>query len=429
MLKAGSLTRSGWLGILAALLLQGMVHADLPEQAVVTSFRQPGLRADQLGVIVNDDDPDSIAIAKYYLDKRGIPAANLIHVRFKPGQSTLSREEFINLKRRVDRATPREVQAYALAWARPYRVDCMSITAAFAFGFNPAFCASSCKPTQPSPYFNSNVDRPYATYKMRPTMSLAAASVDEAKKLIDRGVASDGSNPAGTAYLVSTTDKARNVRAAAYGTLQAQMAPIMPTEIVQANAVVKKNDVMFYFTGLTHVASLDTNTFLPGAMADHLTSVGGDLFGTSQMSSLRWLEAGATGSYGAVVEPCNFPGKFPVPGVAMAHYLQGETLIEAYWKSVQMPGQGLFIGEPLARPFANLTHRARDGGLSIEARLIAPGLYDVQAAPSMMGPYRTIGRLPVTWGTRELKLDKVQPAYYRFERRTEAPPGSTVRAQ
>lgn len=429
MLKAGWMTRSGWLGILAALLLQGMVHADLPEQAVVTSFRQPGLRADQLGVIVNDDDPDSIAIAKYYQDKRGIPAANLIHVRFKPGQSSLSREEFINLKRRVDRATPREVQAYALTWARPYRVDCMSITAAFAFGFNPAFCASSCKPTQPSPYFNSNVDRPYATYKMRPTMSLAAASVDEAKKLIDRGVASDGSNPAGTAYLVSTTDKARNVRAATYGTLQAQMAPVMPTEIVQANALVKKNDVMFYFTGLTHVTALDTNTFLPGAMADHLTSAGGELFGGSQMSSLRWLEAGATGSYGAVVEPCNFPGKFPVPGVAMAHYLQGETLIEAYWKSVQMPGQGLFIGEPLARPFANLTHRARDGGLSIEARLIAPGLYDVQAAPSMMGPYRTIGRLPVTWGTRELKLDKVQPAYYRFERRTEAPPGSAMRAQ
>jgi hypothetical protein len=26
-------------------------------------------------------------------------------------------------------------------------------------------------------------------------------------------------------------------------------------------------------------------------------------------------------------------------------------LIEAYWKSVQMPGQGLFVGEPLAAPY------------------------------------------------------------------------------
>jgi hypothetical protein len=174
---------------------------------------------------------------------------------------------------------------------------------------------------------------------------------------------------------------------------------------------------MFYFTGLTHVPSLDSNTFLPGAIGDHLTSAGGVLFGGSQMSSLRWLQAGATGSYGAVIEPCNFPGKFPDPGVVMAHYLQGETLIEAYWKGVQMPGQGLFIGEPLARPFAGVTPHVHDGGMTLSARLLAPGLYDVQAAPSMMGPYRSVGRLPVGWGTREIKLGKIPPAYYRFERR------------
>ncbi|MBZ0068899.1 MAG: TIGR03790 family protein [Thiobacillus sp.] len=410
------------LGLILAVLALGTAHAVPPDSAMITSFPQPGLTADQLGIIVNDDDPDSVAIAVYYQDKRGIPAANLIHVRFKPGRSTLTREEFANLKRRVDRATPREVQAYALTWAQPYRVDCMSITSAFAFGFDPAFCASNCQPTRPSPYFNSNVAQPYATYKIRPTMSLAAASVDEAKKLIDRGVAADGSNPAGTAYLVSTSDKARNVRAAGYDPLRARMARVIPTEIIQANALVQKHDVMFYFTGLAHVASLDSNTFLPGAMADHLTSAGGQLFGGSQMSSLRWLEAGATGSYGAVVEPCNFQAKFPLPGVAMAHYLQGETLIEAYWKSVQMPGQGLFIGEPLARPFAGVTFNAREGGATIEARLLAPGLYDVQAAPSMMGPYRTVGRMPVGWGTRELKLDRIPPAYYRFERRAESSP-------
>jgi uncharacterized protein (TIGR03790 family) len=404
-------------GAVAALLLQAATHAAPPEP-VVTHFPQPGLSADQLGIIVNDDDPDSVAIAAYYREKRGIPAANLIHVRFKTGRSSLSREEFVNLKRRVDRTTPKSIQAYALTWAQPYRVDCMSITSAFAFGFDPAWCASGCKPTQPSPYFNSSVARPFDVYKIRPTMSLAAASVDEAKQLIDRGVASDGSNPAGTAYLVSTTDKARNVRAAGYAALRTQMQRILPIEIVEANALENRSDVMFYFTGLTQVPSLDRNRFLPGAIGDHLTSAGGELFGGSQMSSLAWLQAGATGSYGAVVEPCNYPAKFPVPGVAMAHYLQGETLIEAYWKSVQMPGQGLFIGEPLARPFAGITHRAREGGVALEARLLAPGLYDVQAAPSMMGPYRSVGRLPVGWGTREIRLDHIPPAYYRFERRS-----------
>jgi uncharacterized protein (TIGR03790 family) len=410
-----------WLGA-AALLLLAAAHAAPPE-AVVTHFPQPGLTADQLGVIVNDDDPDSVAIAAYYSEKRGIPAANLIHVRFKPGRSTLAREEFVNIKRRVDRLTPKSIQAYALTWAQPYRVDCMSITSAFALGFDPAYCASDCKPTQPSPYFNSGAPRPFDAFRMRPTMSLAAASVAEAKQLIDRGAASDGSNPAGTAYLVSTSDRARNVRAAGYPALRAQMQRILPAEIVEADTIENRSDVMFYFTGLTHVPSLDRNRFLPGAIGDHLTSAGGVLFGGSQMSSLAWLQAGATGSYGAVVEPCNFPAKFPVPAIVMAHYLQGETLIEAYWKSVQMPGQGIFIGEPLARPFAGISHHTGDGGMTLSARLLAPGLYDVQAAPSMMGPYRSVGRLPVGWGTSEIRLGKVPPAYYRFERRAE--PAST----
>ncbi len=405
---------------MAVLLLQAAAHA-APAEPVVTHFPQPGLTADQLGVIVNDDDPDSVAIAAYYREKRGIPAANLIHVRFKPGRSTLPREEFDAIKRHVDQITPRQVQAYALTWAQPYRVDCMAITAAFAFGFDPAHCASSCKPTRPSPYFNGATARPFDAHAIRPAMSLAAASVAEAKRLIDRGVASDGSNPAGTAYLLSTTDKARNVRAASYPALRAQMQRILPVEIVEANALENRTDVMFYFTGLTHVAALDRNTFLPGAVGDHLTSAGGVLFGGSQMSSLAWLQAGATGSYGAVVEPCNFPAKFPVPAIVMAHYLQGETLIEAYWKSVQMPGQGLFIGEPLARPFAGIRQHVGDGGMTIAARLLTPGLYDVQAAPSMMGPYRSVGRLPVGRGTREIRLGRIPPAYYRFVRRDATP--------
>jgi uncharacterized protein (TIGR03790 family) len=408
-------------GAIAALLLQAAAHAAPPEP-VVTHFPQPGLAAEQLGVIVNDDDPDSVAIAAYYAKKRGIPRANLIHVRFKSGRPALTPKEFARLKRRVDRATPKNVQAYALTWAQPYRVGCMAITSAFAFGFDPAYCANSCKPTRPSPYFGSSATRPFDTYKIRPAMSLAAASVDEARQLIDRGVASDGSNPAGTAYLVSTTDRARNVRAAGYHALRAQMQRVFPTEIVETDALENQSDVMFYFTGQTHVPLLDSNRFLPGAIADHLTSAGGQLFGTSQMSSLAWLQAGATGSYGAVLEPCNFPEKFPVPAIVMAHYLQGETLIEAYWKSVRMPGQGLFIGEPLARPFAGVTHHARDGGVDLEARLLVPGLYDVQAAPSMMGPYRNVGRLAVRWGTREIRLDHLPPAYYRFERRADAAP-------
>jgi len=106
---------------------------------------------------------------------------------------------------------------------------------------------------------------------------------------------------------------------------------------------------MFYFTGRQRVAGLETLRFRPGAIADHLTSSGGVLIGSAQMSSLAWLDAGATASYGTVVEPCAFPQKFPQPVIVMRRYLAGETLIEAYCKSVASPSQGVFIGEPLAR--------------------------------------------------------------------------------
>ena len=41
-----------------------------------------GLVAEELGVVVNDNDPDSASIAEYYLQRRGIPRENLLHVRF-----------------------------------------------------------------------------------------------------------------------------------------------------------------------------------------------------------------------------------------------------------------------------------------------------------------------------------------------------------
>jgi hypothetical protein len=40
----------------------------------------------------------------------------------------------------------------------------------------------------------------------------------------------------------------------------------------------------------------------------------------------------------------------------MYFYLRGSSLIEAYWKSVAQPGQGIFVGEPLAKPFAYRPH-------------------------------------------------------------------------
>ena len=187
---------------------------------------------------------------------------------------------------------------------------------------------------------------------MRLTITLAAETFEQAKALIERGVRADFSQPQGNVYLVVTGDKARDTRTALFESTQEAFGYRLPTHIVTAAGIRDKKDVLFYFTGAKQVPYLDSVGFLPGAIADHLTSHGGRLTGSDQMNAIEWLKAGATGSYGAVVEPCNFPQKFPNPKILLRHYLNGDTLLEAYWKSVIWPGQGIFIGEPLSAPFA-----------------------------------------------------------------------------
>lgn len=70
-----------------------------------------------------------------------------------------------------------------------------------------------------------------------------------------------------------------------------------------------------------------------------------------QTPLLAFLEGGACGSYGTVVEPCNYTQKFPDP---MVYFYQdrGFCLAEAYYQSLANPYQGLMVGEPLSAPFA-----------------------------------------------------------------------------
>ena len=346
---------------ITSLLLVFAVKAMASDDVRLDSYdAKTGLGPEDLAVIVNDADLLSMKIAKYYKIKRRIPDSNIIHVHFKPGAPAMTRAEFQQVKAVVDATTPKNVQAYALTWTVPYRVECMSITTAFAAGFDEGFCSKTCGPTKQSLYFNSNSRRPYDDYRWRPTMALAGLRFNEVKKLIDRGVASDYTFPRGTGYLVSTSDKVRNVRAGIYpDIIQQYMGSPLDMRLSKADFIAQKTSVLFYFTGAPWVKALDTIHFVPGAIADHLTSAGGQLTGNGQMSSLRWLEAGATGSYGTVVEPCNHLGKFPHPGVVINHYLNGESLIEAYWKSVAWPGEGVFIGEPLAAPYAPRAHVSR----------------------------------------------------------------------
>jgi uncharacterized protein (TIGR03790 family) len=309
------------------------------------------LRPERLGVIYNTARPENRDLARFYAAQRAIPEANVIGIDL-PDRDVITPDLFMTARAEAFSRLPTAVQSLLLVWSRPYAVGCMSITTAFAAGYRAEFCEPGCAFTAANPLFDSDGWLPADTVGWWPAMLLPTNDGDLARSLIRRGAASDGTAPPGTVYLVRTQDPARNVRAAAYG--EAEVLLANRTRTVQLMAPVSRDipDAIGYFTGAAQVDELSRIHFLPGAAADHLTSTGGVLFGGGQMSALAWLQRGATGSYGSVSEPCNHTEKFPNPGVFFNHYLRGETLVEAYWKSVAMPGQGLFIGEPLASPYA-----------------------------------------------------------------------------
>ncbi|MEI6600928.1 MAG: TIGR03790 family protein [Comamonadaceae bacterium] len=396
--------------------------------SLTLSLPARAITASQLAVIVAAGDPLSEAIASYYQTARGIPAANVIRVTLATGADTISATEFAALKTEIDAKLPGTVQATLLTWTAPSRVvgSCaMSITSALALGFDAKYCANSCASTAASPYFDSESAQPWVDHKLRPSMMLGASTLAAAKTLIDRGVQADASLPTGDGYLLRTSDVNRSVRYTDYAALPSlwagnsglQLSYIDNSAGAASDGISGKSNVLFYFTGLAGVPpALASNSFRPGAMADSLTSTGGYLpGGNGQMPITSWLDAGATASYGTVEEPCNYTQKFSKASVLIDQYYRGATLIEAYWKSVQWPGQGLFVGEPLAQPFRDSPGFSVDAGqyLISTRSLRANSTYTLQYQITSAGSWVTLG---------SFKLTRAQPQSWRVS----LPPGSAT---
>lgn len=314
------------------------------------------LTAQAIGLVINTNDPYSVAVGDYYREARHLTYAQVLRVEL-PRRAELTPDEFDALQQRIKAFFGPDIQALALAWVEPFAVACNSITGALALGYDSALCSKSCAPSRASRYFNSPTAHPHTDLQMRPSMLLAAKDVAMAQAMIRRGVASDhtlgllGAPDVNAHYLI-TADKARSARAPLFPAPGRVKGYGVDIHVERAEVLEDAARLLLYETGKVKVDKLDTLQWVPGGLGDHLTSFGGRLDGKyGQMSALEWIASGATGSYGTVSEPCSHPQKFPHPQIVLLHYVQGATLIEAYWKSVAWPQQGLFIGEPLAAPF------------------------------------------------------------------------------
>lgn len=111
-------------------------------------------------------------------------------------------------------------------------------------------------------------------------------------------------------------------------------------------------------------------TFLPGSMAEHLTSHSGTFTSIHHTKMTEWLRAGATASAAPVVEPYALWTKFPHARF-FVHRALGYTMLESFFLAIRCPLQVLLMGEPLNRlktaPFAITLVSLNDGPLSGDA--------------------------------------------------------------
>jgi uncharacterized protein (TIGR03790 family) len=328
-------------------------------------------------VVVNQNSTNSVQLGNYYCEKRCVPPQNLLRINWTGGNTTWAQSDFdTNLLNPLvamlsSRGLTNQVDYVVLSMDIPYQVTAAdginSTTAALFYGFKTDDCSTNCPAGIPGCNLPDASSNAYAASEgiFRQTPPIAAGSnswlvtmltssnLAQAQAIIDCSVASDGAFPTQTVWLAKTSDLARNVRYLEFDNaiFDARVAGNFSIARINLDSPYGLTNLLGYQTGLAGF-NLLPNVFVPGAMADSLTSYGGVILAPNgQTSLLAFMNAGACGSYGTVTEPCNYLQKFPSPQDYF-YQARGFSLAECYYMSLVNPYQGLIVGEPLAAPFA-----------------------------------------------------------------------------
>lgn len=209
------------------------------------------------------------------------------------------------------------------------------------------------------PRWLSDVTPDASDRDLLPTMLLGVTSgdglgVEATIANLTRAVGADGSKPSGTVYCARNGDVRSTTREWAFATVTKTLADTGVTATVIDGVLPKDAPaVAGAVVGSAGFAWADAHsTIVPGAICEHLTSFGGQLWpGAGQTHLTEWLRHGAAGTSGTVDEPFAIQAKFPSPFIHL-HYARGLSLIEAFYRSVSSPYQLLIVGEPLCAPWA-----------------------------------------------------------------------------
>ncbi|MGQ9504994.1 MAG: hypothetical protein ACUVQG_09400 [Thermogutta sp.] len=181
-------------------------------------------------------------------------------------------------------------------------------------------------------------------------------TLEEIIEYLTRSTLADASFPPGTIYFVQNGDIRSRTRDSAYPeVVEALQALGVRAEVVHGVMPQQKPDCQGVMMGTASFNwAKSGSTILPGAICDHLTSLGGVMTsGAGQTPLTEFLRYGAAAASGTVTEPFAIAEKFPLPTIHL-HYARGCSLAEAFYQSVYGPYQLLIVGDPLCRPWANI---------------------------------------------------------------------------
>ncbi len=379
-------------------------------------------------VVFDASEPDAAELAAYYAQQRELPSGHTCGIVDVPDDDTIDLEAFGALRDQLEACLaslpqPDEIDVLVTVRGLPYLVSLdqgqVGFEAALAVGGatgpdgeavagrdQEAFDANLFRASVPNPSYvgggcrdedltlERNAAVAYRTActltreKRLPTAfrrdarwrvggfdfsrelfvvaRLDGFDFEDARALVDRGVAADGALPSGAFLCMEGADPARGARdpecefvvrkLGEIGANAEWVAPFDPT--------LADREVVAYLTGAADLrGAIQGLDYAPGAFVDNLTSFGAvpsnfrcDESGAMcpaaerQTSVARFVRAGATAVHGTVAEPLN--NSFPDAGALLLYqegYSLGESVLFAqeylYWFN-------LLVGDPLTTPFA-----------------------------------------------------------------------------
>jgi hypothetical protein len=352
----------------------------------LTTTALAGGGPDNILLLIDPSDPDSLHIGNAYADARGLPEGSVLYMRPWAGnhqdfvdqnlEALFGELEQRGIGDRIDYILIAPTDQYRLRASSTISDGCFpvsnfSVSACYTMAFVADEVLGGLTSQHPNRFFRPSGDpvgfdsevawlgglpstgslaRRYFIGATLGYTRDAGNTVEEVLDMIDRSAAADGSRPAGRFFFMNNaSDPARNVRQPSYALVISDMTAAGADALqVDGRLPASPPTALGIMTGFSSADIVGAAfTFADGAFADHLTSFAGALAGTGQSELSEWIRKGASGSAGAVEEPCNYPGKFPHP--RLHHfYWHGASLGESYLRSAQyLPFQIMLYGDPI----------------------------------------------------------------------------------